>query len=43
MTFEWDEAKNLKNTEKHHISFEDAQNAFYDKGREIYEEKNNLH
>ncbi|GMO40824.1 MAG: BrnT family toxin [Termitinemataceae bacterium] len=30
MTFEWDEAKNLKNIEKHQISFEDAQNAFYD-------------
>jgi uncharacterized DUF497 family protein len=35
MTFEWDEAKNQKNIEKHHIAFEKAQDAFYDKRKQI--------
>ena len=35
MTFEWDEVKNQENIEKHHISFEKAQEAFYDKNRII--------
>lgn len=30
MTFEWDERKNAANKEKHHVSFEKAQNAFFD-------------
>jgi uncharacterized DUF497 family protein len=28
MTFEWDEDKNQENIEKHHVSFEEAQEAF---------------
>ncbi|MDR1062266.1 MAG: BrnT family toxin [Clostridiales bacterium] len=39
MTFEWDEAKNQKNIEKHHIAFEKAQDAFYDKSRLIIKDK----
>jgi uncharacterized DUF497 family protein len=39
MTFEWDEAKNQDNIEKHHISFENAQEAFYDKNRIIIKDK----
>jgi uncharacterized DUF497 family protein len=39
MTFEWDEAKNQENIEKHHISFEKAQEAFYDKNRLIIKDK----
>ncbi|GMO37174.1 MAG: BrnT family toxin [Termitinemataceae bacterium] len=39
MTFEWDEAKNLKNIENHQISFKDAQNAFYDIRRIIIKDK----
>ena len=35
MTFEWDENKNWENVEKHNISFETAQEAFYDKDRII--------
>jgi uncharacterized DUF497 family protein len=30
MQFEWDEAKNQANIEKHGIAFEDAQAVFYD-------------
>jgi len=30
MTFEWDENKNVENIEKHNVSFEEAQDAFYD-------------
>ena len=41
MTFEWDEVKNQENIEKHHISFEKAQEAFYDKNRIII--KDNKH
>jgi uncharacterized DUF497 family protein len=39
MTFEWDEAKNQENTEKHPISFEEAQEVFYDKNRLIIKDK----
>jgi uncharacterized DUF497 family protein len=39
MTFEWDEAKNQENIEKHHISFEEAQGSFYDKDRIIIKDK----
>ncbi|MDR0873107.1 MAG: BrnT family toxin [Prevotellaceae bacterium] len=30
MTFEWDEYKNKENQEKHNVSFEEAQDAFFD-------------
>lgn len=33
MYFEWDEKKNIENSMKHHISFEEAQNAFFDTKR----------
>jgi uncharacterized DUF497 family protein len=35
MTFEWDENKNKENIEKHNVSFEIAQEAFFDKKRII--------
>ncbi len=35
MKFEWDEAKNLANIEKHGVSFEEAMLAFLDPKREI--------
>ena len=35
MTFEWDEAKNKENLEKHNLSFEEAQEAFFDEKRII--------
>ena len=35
MIFEWDENKNLLNTEKHGISFKDAIKAFSDPKRKI--------
>ena len=35
MTFEWDEKKNSENINKHHISFEQAQYAFFDQKRVI--------
>ncbi|MDR3236877.1 MAG: BrnT family toxin [Spirochaetia bacterium] len=41
MTFEWDEDKNQTNIGKHQISFEEAQEAFYDKNRIII--KDNKH
>jgi len=34
-TFEWDEAKNLENREKHGVSFHEAQYAFFDEHRVI--------
>lgn len=37
-TFEWDEAKNLDNQEKHGVSFESAQYAFLDDHRVIAED-----
>ncbi|HPB07859.1 MAG: hypothetical protein BWX81_00161 [Spirochaetes bacterium ADurb.Bin110] len=40
MTFEWDEHKNELNIQKHGLSFEEAQEAFFDKGRIIvFDEK----
>lgn len=33
--FEWDEAKNAANREKHGVSFEEAQEAFFDPRRVI--------
>ena len=39
MTFEWDERKNARNMEKHHVSFETAQMAFFDKHRVILEDE----
>ncbi|MDR1179536.1 MAG: BrnT family toxin [Spirochaetales bacterium] len=39
MIFEWDEVKNQENIEKHHISFEKAQEAFYDKNRLLIKDK----
>jgi len=39
MTFEWDENKNVLNKEKHNISFEEAQFAFFDSKRIILEDK----
>ena len=38
MTFEWDEAKNAENIVKHNVSFEEAQEAFYDKNAIINED-----
>jgi uncharacterized protein len=35
MTFEWDEEKNQSNITKHGVSFEDAQEAFFDENRII--------
>ena len=37
-SFEWDEIKNLLNQQKHHVSFEEAQYAFFDKQRVIAED-----
>jgi len=39
MTFEWDENKNLDNIVKHKVSFEIAQEAFFDKNRIIVKDK----
>ena len=39
MTFEWDENKNQENLEKHNVSFEIAQEAFFDKKRIIVRDK----
>lgn len=33
MGFEWDDAKDIANTAKHHLSFYEAQEAFFDKKR----------
>ena len=35
MTFEWDEKKNLLNIQKHGLSFDEAQGAFFDERRVI--------
>ena len=37
-TFDWDEDKNQTNYLKHHVSFEDAQEAFFDPLRLIFED-----
>jgi uncharacterized DUF497 family protein len=39
MIFEWDENKNQENIEKHNVSFEVAQGAFFDKARIIVKDK----
>ena len=39
MTFEWDQNKNLNNKHIHHISFNEAQHAFFDGKRIIYKDK----
>ena len=39
MAFEWDENKNLENIKKHQVSFEVAQEAFFDKKRIIVKDK----
>ena len=36
--FEWDDAKNKSNQEKHSLSFEEAQYAFFDENRIIAED-----
>ncbi|MCU7904824.1 MAG: BrnT family toxin [Candidatus Thiodiazotropha sp. (ex Epidulcina cf. delphinae)] len=36
--FEWDEAKNLENQEKHGVSFYEAQHAFLDSNRLVAED-----
>ena len=36
MTFEWDEKKNSENIKKHMISFEKAQDAFFDENRIVW-------
>ena len=38
MTFEWDENKNSENIRKHQVSFEKAQDAFFDINRMILED-----
>ena len=37
-SFEWNEAKNLENQEKHGVSFFEAQHAFLDANRVIAED-----
>jgi uncharacterized DUF497 family protein len=39
MTFEWDDKKNQENIKNHHVSFEVAQEAFFDKDRIIVKDK----
>jgi uncharacterized DUF497 family protein len=36
MTIEWDEKKNQDNIEKHHLTFQKAQDAFFDPQRLTY-------
>ena len=38
MTFEWDENKNSENIWKHQVSFEKAQDTFFDANRMILED-----
>jgi uncharacterized DUF497 family protein len=38
MEFEWDDAKNRQNIEKHGVSFYEAQEAFFDEQRLILED-----
>ena len=40
MTFEWDENKNSENIQKHKVSFEKAQDTFFDVNRMILEDVN---
>lgn len=39
MNFEWDENKSVENVLKHGVSFEFAQQAFFDTQRKIYADK----
>ncbi|WP_010262196.1 BrnT family toxin [Treponema primitia] len=39
MGFEWNEGKNQENIEKHHMSFPEAQEAFFDPKRIIIKDK----
>jgi uncharacterized protein len=39
MTFEWDENKNRENRDKHDVSFNEAQYAFFDKQRIILKDE----
>jgi len=39
MLFEWDEAKDHANQEKHKVSFAEAQEAFFDAGRLIIKDE----
>jgi hypothetical protein len=39
MTFEWDEEKDRSNLAKHGLTFEQAQQAFFDPHRVILEDK----
>jgi hypothetical protein len=39
MTFEWDENKNRENRDKHAVSFNEAQYAFFDKQRIILKDE----
>jgi uncharacterized DUF497 family protein len=39
MTFEWDERKNQTNVQKHNVSFEVAQEAFFDRNRIIIKDE----
>ena len=41
MTFEWDENKNSENIRKHQVSFEKAQDTFFDANRMILEDLKN--
>ena len=40
MTFEWDEDKNSENIQKHKVSFEKAQDTFFDVNRMILKDVN---
>jgi len=38
LRFSWDEKKNRSNQQKHRVSFEEAQTAFYDENAKIYDD-----
>ena len=41
LIFEWDENKNLSNQKKHGISFEEAQEVFYDDDAILFDDPDN--
>ncbi len=41
MEFEWDDRKDYENQEKHHVSFYEAQEAFFDEHRIIIRDEKN--
>lgn len=43
MRFEWSEDKNQENVAKHGVSFDDAQSAFLDPNRLIFEDEKHSH